>query len=233
MIAAVAAPGSRVEDFHDQRHPHRRQESGPRAGVRLRVRTDAGPRHRRQHRHLQRHQRCNPAPAPVSRGRPHHAPATAAGRRRRRGLVVLVSRSGALSVAVEDDRSVRRIRRLDVQRPRAWRAAPRHRRSRHCQLLSAAGRAAARRAHARPGGRSQGRTAGRRPHPRLLAARLRIRSVDRGPDDRPDREEGGNRRRAEARVALRDAAHAGLLRRTTPPTTTTWARRCRTSGRTG
>ncbi len=51
-------------------------------------------------------------------------PQVAAGHR---GFVVLVSGGGRLSRAVEDDRPVRRIRRLDVQRARARRAASRRR----------------------------------------------------------------------------------------------------------
>ena len=89
---------------------------------------------------------------------------------------LLVPGSRRLPRAVEDDRPVRRVRRLDVQRARARRAAPRDRRPGHRELLPDARRAAAARPDAGAGRRRRRRAAGRGAHRRVLAARLRLRS---------------------------------------------------------
>src|SRR5205814_1579677 len=80
-------------------------------------------------------QRRPPASAPVPGGRPHHASAPAADGGEHRELELLVPRGRRLSIAGQDDRSVRGIRRLDVQRPRTRRAASRDRRPGHGELL--------------------------------------------------------------------------------------------------
>ena len=122
-------------------------------------------------------------------------------------------RGRRLSRAGEDDRPVRRVRRLDVQRARARRAAPRRpagwsrRTSSRC---SARGRSSDG-CSSRPM-KAEGRAAGRGAHPRLLAARVRVGPGRGRTDARPDGEEGADRRRARAGVALCDAAQAGLLR---------------------
>jgi hypothetical protein len=93
-----------------------------------------------------------------------------------RGFVVLVSGGCRLSIAVEDDGSIRRIRRLDVQRARARRTASGDRRSGHGEFLPDARRAAAPRTDAHARRRSESGAAGRGPHKGVLAARLRLRS---------------------------------------------------------
>ena len=80
LLPAVEPIRSSSEASNDQRHSHRVPEFDARAGIRRRLHADPRPRHRRQHRDLQRHQRRAAASAAVSRGRPHHVPATAADR---------------------------------------------------------------------------------------------------------------------------------------------------------
>ena len=117
-----------------------------------------------------------------------------------------------LPLAVEDHRSVHRVRGLDLQRPRTRRAASGDRRAGDAELLPAARRAAASRADAAAVGRGQDGAAGRGAHLRLLAAGVRVGSGGRRTDPGPDGEEGADCRRARAGLALRDDAEAGLLR---------------------
>ncbi len=72
---------------------------------------------------------------------------------RRRGHELLVRRGRRLPARGDDDRPVRRVRRLDVQRARARRSASRDRRAGDGELLPDARRAAASRAAAAAGGR--------------------------------------------------------------------------------
>ena len=172
-------------------------------------------------------------PLPVSRGRPHHAPAPAAGVGRRR------EHATSRSPEVADYRSQSKTIDQFVEfgdwtfnvlgRGEPHRATGGLVTANFFQMLGAQpqlGRMLRRRR------RRQGGAAGRGAHPRLLAARLRLRPVRRRPDARPDREEGADRRRAGAgrRTTRRSGSRTSTS--TTRPTITTWARRCRTSAAT-
>ena len=119
---------SRQKDQKDSRYafPAGDPEPGESPGLRAGVRADA--------------RRSASAPTPRSsasstacccgrcrtRSRSHHAPAPAGGARRRREHELLVPEVADYRATVEDDRRVRGIRRLDVQRPAtaAIRTAP-------------------------------------------------------------------------------------------------------------
>ena len=146
----------------------------------------------------------------------------AADRRRHRRHELLVRRSRRLPDAVEDHRSVRRVRRLDLQRARPRRAASRDRRAGDARTSSrCSARSRSSDACCVAADQDKGAPAGGGAHPRVLAARVRLGSRRHRPDARPDGQEGADRRRARTRRRTMRPSGSRISTSTTRPTITT------------